>query len=224
MKYDDHYRISCEKRSNYWNDIGTPFSDVIGNMINPSFMGGPRWPSLRQAHIGIAIDKGSIIATDGLSDPYSNFDSNPDLQSYNGIGVEAYAICEKSFDNIQEVIDSWEFKVLRQVSNTLAANPNISNALQQYNYISSTINGSGLPEIYLSENGESGIILGLENNIVGKHLQLSIEKILLVSVTMLMKDELDYIMKGGAEARNEVAKRLTDKGHFRLVESRQSVV
>ncbi len=224
MKYEEHFKISCEKRDEYWNKIGEPFTDVIGNMINPSFMGGPRWPSLRQAHIGIKIDNGTIISTDGLSDPYDDYDNNADNQNYNGIGIEIYSISENKFKSIQEIIESWEFKIIKQVSNLVASNPNISNTLNEYKFISTTINGAGLPQKFINDDGGTGILLGIENNIVQKKLQLSIENISLVNVTLLMKNELDYILENGADARNEIANKMKDKGYYKLQKERKSVI
>lgn len=224
MNYEEHFKNSCENRENYWKGIGKLFPDVVGNMINPSFMGGPRWPSLRQAHIGVQINNGTIIATDGLSDPYDDYDKNPENQSYNGIGIELYTIAESKYNNIQEIIDSWEFKILRQVSNMAASNPNISYTLNDYKYISSTVGGIELPNDFLGENGEVGILLGLKTNEVLDKIKLSIEEISLVNVAILTKKELDYIMQNGAKGRVEIAEKLTEKDYYRLSKDRESVI
>ncbi len=224
MKYDDHFKTSCEKRDNYWKSIGEPFSDVVGNMINPSFMGGPRWPSMRQAHIGVQTNQGTIIATDGLSDPYDDFDTNADNQGYNGIGIELYTITDNKYTNIQEIIDSWEFKILRQVSSMAASNPNISYMLNDYTYLSSAVSGDGLPNTFLGENGEAGVLMGLKTNEISDKIQLSIEEVMLVNVVLLTKEELAYIMQNGAKGRIEVAEKLMEQGYYKLLNDRPSVV
>lgn len=224
MNYEEHFKISSEKRTSLWKQIGHLFKDVVGAMINPTFMGGPRWPSFRQAHIGVQLENGTIIASDGLSDPYDDYDNTPENQSYNGVGIEVYSITENKYASIHEIIDSWEFKVVRQVSNLAASNPNISYTLNEYKYISSAINGAGLPDAFVNEQGEAGILLGLENNIVPDDLQLSIEKISLVNVTLLTDKELKFILENGANGRNEIAQKLKDKGFYTLVNQRPSVV
>ena len=224
MNYEEHFKVSCENRDKYWKDAGELFPDVAGNMINPSFMGGPRWPSLRQAHIGVKINNGTIIATDGLSDPYDDYDKNTENQSYNGIGIELYTITKSNYNNIQEIIDSWEFKILRQVSNMVASNPNISYTLNKYNYLSSTVNGIDLPSNFLGENGEIGVLLGLKTNEVLKKIKLSIEKISLVNVAILTKNELNYIVENGANGRIEVAEKLIENGYYKLSTDRESVI
>ncbi|WP_440067322.1 hypothetical protein [Tenacibaculum discolor] len=224
MNYEQHFKRSTEIRNEYWQQTGTPFSDVIGSMINPTFLGGPKWPSLRQAHIGIKTEDGTIIATDGLSDPYDDYDTNTENQAYNGIGIELYTICDNKYEDIQHIIDSWEFKITRRASNIAAANPNISYTLNDYTYISTTIDGSGLPECFVNEDEEVGILLGLKNNNINNSLKLSIEEIVLVNVTLLTPKELTYILENGAEGRNKIAELLTKKNFHKLTSQRESVI
>ncbi|SEC25700.1 Suppressor of fused protein (SUFU) [Tenacibaculum sp. MAR_2009_124] len=224
MNYEEHFKLSCEKREHYWKTTGELFSDVVGNMINPSFMGGPRWPSLRQAHIGVQLENGTIIASDGLTDPYDDYDTNPENQNYNGVGIELYTITDSKYKNIQEIIDSWEFKVLSQVSRMAASNPNISYTLNDYTYISSVVNGIDLPSQFLNEAGEVGVLLGLKTNEVSSKIQLSIEEVSLVNVSILTKKELDFIMENGAKGRIEIAEKLMKQGYYKLSTNRKSVV
>ncbi|AZJ32081.1 hypothetical protein SAMN05444344_1934 [Tenacibaculum mesophilum] len=224
MNYEQHFQRSSEIRNEYWQQTGTPFSDVIGSMINPTFLGGPKWPSLRQAHIGINTDNETIIATDGLSDPYDDYDTNSENQTYNGIGLELYAISGNKYEDIQQVIDSWEFKVIRRASNIAAANPNISYTINDYTYISTTIDSSELPEYFVNEDEEVGILLGLKNNSISDSLKLSIEEIALVNITHLTPKELAYILENGAEGRNKVAELLTNKNFHKLTSQRESVI
>lgn len=74
MDYEEHFDQSVELKNAFWNKIGTIESDVLTHIINPAFMGGPAWPSLRQAFMKIDTSEGTIIASDGLSDPYSDYD------------------------------------------------------------------------------------------------------------------------------------------------------
>ena len=43
------YDQTNQARDKLFSSLGEVDSDVIGHMINPAFMGGPQWPSLRQA-------------------------------------------------------------------------------------------------------------------------------------------------------------------------------
>lgn len=224
MNYNEHFERSCHLREEFWKSIGELYTDVVSNMVNPAFMGGPRWPSLRQAHIGVKLDNQTIIASDGLSDPYDDFDTKEENQAYNGLGLELYVVSNNILEDIPSIIDSWEFNVLRQVSNTSASNPNLINMLNDYQYISTTVDGEGLPESFVGEDGSCGVLLGLQNKVVPGQLELSIEKILLVNITLLKTEELNYIMKNGAKGRTEVAESLSKQGHNTLLDQRPSVI
>ncbi|WP_103070442.1 suppressor of fused domain protein [Aquimarina sediminis] len=225
MNYEEHFKLSCDRRDEFWRSIGEPYPDVISNMINPSFMGGPKWPSLRQAHIGVKTDNATIVASDGLSDPYDDYDSNEENKSYNGLGLELYVVSQNKFEDIPSIINSWEFNLLKQVSNTSASNPNLINMLNEYSYISTTVNGSKLPEGFVDDNGSSGVLLGLESKSIPKKLELSIEKIALINVVLLKPKELEYIIENGAKGRIEIAEKLTtlENGNV-LLEDRPSVI
>ncbi len=225
MHYQEHFDLSCKKRETFWKSIGELYSDVISNLINPTFRGGPKWPSLRQAHIGIKTNTHTIIATDGLSDPYDDFDSNEDNQKYNGLGLELYTITPNEYHDIPSIIDSWEFKLLQQISSTAVSNPNLIGTLNKYRYISLTVDGNGLPESFIDQNGACCALLGLENHIVPKDLELSIENILMVNVILLKPEELEYIMENGAKGRIEVAEKLLEETNYNILQNdRTSVI
>lgn len=139
MNYDQHFEKSAELRAGYWNSIGALNDDVISHLINPSFLGGPTWPSMRQAFITIDTSAGTILASDGLSDPYSDFDTNEANQAYNGIGCEFYIESAGNLGSFDEVRDSWEFSVLYQVAQLAAGNPNIASIIDEYKYVSTEL-------------------------------------------------------------------------------------
>ena len=208
MNYEEHFNLSVQKRDDFWKSIGQVNPDVIGNLINPAFTGGPRWPSLRQAFIAIETPNATIIASDGLSDPYDDYDTNPQNQSYNGLGLELYIATPSKFADLNAIIKSWEFGVLRHVAHTAASNPNLGGMLAQYRFISTTVTVDDIPENFLDPNGDAGVLLGRESKIVPPTLALSIETITLVNAYLLMPEELVYIMKNGAQGRIEIGERL----------------
>jgi hypothetical protein len=81
-----------------------------------------------------------------------------------------------------------------------------------------------LPEQFVNEDEEAGILLGLKNNSINKSLKLSIEEIALVNVTLLTSKELTYILENGAEGRNKIAELLTNKNFHKLTSQRESVI
>jgi hypothetical protein len=211
MNYEHHYNESIERRNEFWKEIGTIHQDVISHLINPAFMGGPKWPSLRQAFIVINTKEGTIIASDGLSDPYDDFDTNLDNQSYNGIGCEFYIECNEKIENFEDIKKSWQFSLLYQASQFAAGNPNISSLIEEYGYLSTELYDCSVPINFINKHERCGVLLGLSSKLVPSEIQLSLEKIKLISVELLTLKELEYIIENGTEGRNEIAKLMLDQ-------------
>lgn len=208
MNYEAHFERSVELRNEFWSKIGAVHPDVISHFINPAFMGGPAWPSLRQAFMKIDTPKGTIIATDGLSDPYSDFDTNENNQSYNGIGCEFYIECDEIIENIESLQTHWQFQLLYQMAQQAASNPNIGGILEEYTYLSTELYDTQAPDAFVNADGRVGALIGLPSPVVPSKLQLSLENIRVVNVKLLTLAELEYIVKNGEVGRMEVAEKL----------------
>ncbi|WP_108867883.1 hypothetical protein [Aquimarina aquimarini] len=207
MNYEKHFEISCEKRNSFWKEIGSLETDVLSHMINPSFMGGPTWPSLRQAFIKIDTSNSTIIATDGLSDPYSDYDTNKENQGYNGLGFELYLESEK-LEDLDTVKNSWQFDILYQASLLAADNGNLINMFQKYTYLSTELYAKKVPEQFVNEEGRVGVLMGLQSNVVPSKVALSIEPVMLINVKLITPAEIKYITDNGASGRNEIAEKI----------------
>ena len=66
--------VACAARDAFYATLGTVDADVLAPLLNPALMGGPRWPSLRQAWRVIRRADSILIASDGLSDPFEDDD------------------------------------------------------------------------------------------------------------------------------------------------------
>jgi hypothetical protein len=225
MNYEEHFKESADKRTAFWENIGQLDPYVIAHAINPAFMGGPRWPSLRQAFITIDTPSGTILASDGLSDPYDDYDTNPKNQSYNGLGFEVYVQCSEKPEELGEIKKTWQFNLLYQVSQLAASNGNLISMLQEFKYISTEVYDVPVPVNFITKDERVGVLLGLESKTVPSELALSIETILIVNVTLLTVAEINYIIEKGEEARTEVAEKIQsqkDAGYSSL--ARKSVI
>jgi hypothetical protein len=210
MNYEEHFNQSARIRENQWKSIGKLRGDVITHLINPAFMGGPEWPSTRQAFVIVDTPSGTILSSDGLSDPYNDFDDNPDNQAYNGVGCEFYMECNENLGSFDEIKSSWQFTVVYQAAQLAAGNPNIATIIEEHKYVSTELYHCTVPESFQNEHERVGVLLGLSSQQVPAELELSLEKIRLVNVTLLTKEELEYINENGGEARIEIAKRLEE--------------
>lgn len=205
MNYEHHFNESAKSRNAFWSEIGTVRQDVITHLINPTFMGGPSWPSLRQAFIMVDTDEGTIIATDGLTDPYSDFDSNPENQTYNGIGCEFFIECDEQLKSFEDVKNSWQFSILYQVAQLAAGKPDILNLFEDYGCISTELYDCSVPKEFINKEERCGVLLGLESPGIPTEIQLSLEEVLTINIKLLTLQELAYINQKGVDGRNEIA-------------------
>ncbi|WP_282086870.1 suppressor of fused domain protein [Aquimarina algiphila] len=212
MDYQKHFDASYEKRNSFWKEIGNLESDVLSHLINPSFMGGPTWPSLRQSFIKIDTPGSTFLATDGLSDPYSDYDTNEKNQAYNGLGFELYVETE-NLENLDTVKNSWQFDILYQAGLLAADNGNLINLFQQYTYLSTELYNIKVPDNFVNEDGRVGVLMGLQSDRIPKQIELSIEPILLVNVKLITPDEVKYITEHGTNGRNEIVEKIMQQGN-----------
>lgn len=203
--YKYHYEESARLRQQFWEGIGKVHEDVVVPMINPAFMSGVAWPSLSQSFIKVDTAEGTIIATEGLSDPYDDFDANPQRQAFNGIGCELYIECDEILKDFDKVKDSWQFSILYQAAQLAAGNPDMYNMMEQYGRISTELYHCSVPTKYISRNQRTGVLLGLHSQTVPTHVALSLESVRMVNVKLLSLKELKYINKKGGKARDRVA-------------------
>jgi hypothetical protein len=210
MNYEEHFNQSAQVRENHWKTVGDLHKDVITHLLNPAFMGGPVWPSVRQAFVVVETPSGTILASDGLSDPYSDFDENQDNQGYNGVGCEFYIESNEKLGSFDQIKSSWQFSVVYQAAQLAAGNPNIASIIEENTYVSTELYHCTVPDSFLNEHGRVGVLLGLDSKQIPAQLKLSLETICLVNVMLLTKEELNYINANGSEGRLVIAKRLKE--------------
>lgn len=207
------------RRDAFWAGIGTVESDVLGNLISPSFTGGPHWPTTRQAYRVVRRPQSILLATDGMSDPFDRGDTER-----NGFGMELFietADIDSAFrgepGNIARLKESWAFQILMNVGQTVAGAGGITERLEQYGTLSIEIPGVGasqsmvrqLPEGYIAGDESLGILLGNpapDFDTVIADMPLS--PVRMVPVVILREDELSAIREGGRQARDDIAARL----------------
>jgi hypothetical protein len=222
MTYEEHFDKSCELRDKFWDTVGTPDADVLAPMLNPSLMGGPRWPSLRQAHKTIRRPDVTIIASDGLSDPWDDMEENPDNAGYNGLGLEVYVEAEPITGSVQ---GTWQFDIAYQASQLMAQQVNIISMLEEMTYITTEFYDVSAPKEFMTDHNTVGAILGLPNSKFDDTVQLSVEAVKMVNVKLLTLAELNYVIEKGEEGRNELAALLIAQGNPTLSKlERPSVV
>ncbi|MBX7077534.1 MAG: hypothetical protein K1X88_00020 [Nannocystaceae bacterium] len=184
-----------------WSRWGTLDADVLTHLINPAFMGGPRWPAMRQAYRVARRDGAVLLASDGLADP---FDDGP--TDVNGCGLEFYAITR---DPLERVAGSWLWDVVWQMSNFAAGHGGIRSLLDELGVLSTELYDVGIPAEhaarFVNEHGRVGVLLGVADPHVPALVAGPRSSIRLVAVTLLTLDELALAASGGGAGRARLA-------------------
>jgi Suppressor of fused protein (SUFU) len=207
----------------HWNSIGTSEQDVLGYAISPSFMGGPDWPSTRQAYRVVRRGDSIIIATEGMSDPFDGVEGL-------GNGFEMEMFIETSdipeqARGLPEDVDpfqrSWAFELLKHLAADVANAGGITGKLERYGSMSYEIPGFSqshymcdqLPAHFVTEDDMTGMLLGApEADFPTRIEDMPLSAVKLVCVTLITAAELEYIRKGGQTARDDLIVRLKAAG------------
>ncbi|MBO9202441.1 MULTISPECIES: hypothetical protein [Niastella] len=209
MTYQEHFDKSCELRDSHWKAIGEVDPYVISHIINPAFMGGPAWPSLRQAFVTINTPERTILASDGLSDPYDDMETNTANAPYNGFGLEVYIATEKL---TVPVNTTWQFQLVYQAAQVLADQGNAINLINDLKYITTEFYDVDVPE-FRNADGRVGAFIGLPDPAIPGDVQLSLEPVKMVNVKLLTLPELEYVINNGAEGRAKLAELFIAQGN-----------
>jgi len=211
-----------DARSGFWRQVGELDPDVLSHLINPAFMGGPRWPALRQAFSRIETENTVILASDGLSDPFDDGEGTDQ-----GLELECYLETDDLAlgTNIMDVTRTWPFQLLYQVAQNMAAHGGVKSILDQYGVLSMELYHVDVPGGWQNEDGRVGVLLGVESPRIPSSIHLPFGEARLVSIKLLTVNELDYVLEHGAEGRRKLVEWFKQQGtHHLSTLKRESVV
>jgi hypothetical protein len=115
---DPRYAAYGAARDAYWSAIGNMDSDMIAYLISPQLMGKPAWPTTRQAYRVIRTADTVIIASDGLTDPFTgDVDNNDPIGFATEVYIETSALNGADFDAIKQ---SWAFDLIENFAANVA--------------------------------------------------------------------------------------------------------
>jgi hypothetical protein len=224
------------RRDAFWAEIGIVEPDLLGHLISPGFLGRPAWPTTRQAYRVIRRDEGStIIATDGLSDPF------PEGGDVNGFECELFIETSDLTPDVAGsvgVIDplkhSWALELLSHVAGMIVEAGGAKAQFDLYGTLSMELPGVSqssaikqvVPARFVSEDDALGILIGGPTpDFADRISDMPLSPVRLLPIVVLTAAELTVIRTGGREARDAMVARLsaTPTAH-RASLSRASVV
>jgi hypothetical protein len=217
-------RATSECLDRHWQSVGDVEQDVLGHAISPSFLGGPDWPSTRQAYRIVRRGDSVIIATDGLSDP---FDGAPHLG--NGFEMELFLetgdLAEGTrgaVGDVSPLMRSWAFDVVRTVASTVANAGGIRHQLETYGVLSLELPGASqaphltdqIPARFVTEDDCVGVLVGAPMpDFVTRLEDMPLSPVALVPVVLITAAELEHVRVRGRKAREALVEQLTAAGH-----------
>jgi hypothetical protein len=206
-----------EARDKFVSSLGVVDPDVLAPLINPSFMGGPMWPDLRQAWRVIRQGTNTIVISDGLSDPFSD---QPEQNV--GFGIEVLA--ETAEPMPEQLQTSWLFDLVYQVSQQCAAHGGVRDIIERLGLISLELPTSEVLGPLANEEGRVGVLLGLAAPGMASEFALPGGSVRLLTAKLLWPSELEYAISNGKAGRKELARRFAADGtHHRSSMSRRAV-
>jgi len=196
-------------RNRFAEQLGKPDPDLLAPLVNPSFLGGPDWPNLRQAWRVIRSESSTFVMSDGLSDPFS------DEGSENvGFGIEI--LVETSDPMPQELQSSWLFNLAYEVSQQCADHGGIRSLIAQHGTLSLELQVDDSIAFAETSNETVGVLLGLSSPGTPSSITISGREIYVVTAKLLWPTELDFVVSNGAKGRSELAKRFAESGQHHI--------
>lgn len=214
----DALQLSAQRRDAFWATVGTVEGDVLTHLISPDLMGGPAWPTTRQAYRVIRRGGSVVIATDGMSDL---FDDGGDT---NGFNLELFvesgdlpADLAGTPGDVSPLARSWMLELLQNVAGTVAGAGGIERQLERYGVLSMEVPGVSashaikdqLPEGFVTADDAIGILIGGPAPDFATLIEdMPLSPVRIVPVVLLTAAELGEIRAGDEETRDGVVKRL----------------
>lgn len=196
---------SAAARLAAWGRFGVVDDDVLGHLINPSFMGGPRWPGLRQAYR--VARKGDIVlvASDGLSDPY---DDGPSER--NGVGVEVFAATDDDLGG--SVAGTWLHDLVFQTAQLAADHGGLGPLVERLGSVSVEIYDVGIPATHTARfvNDEERVTVLLTRGAtpIPPRIDGPLSPIDLLHLELLTLDECEMVLEHEDAGRAELVELL----------------
>lgn len=190
---------ACAARDAFYASLGAIDGDVLAPLVNPAFMGGPRWPSLRQAWRVIRRSDSILIASDGLSDP---FEDDDDVFVPRGHLLEVCIEAPLSAFDGQPVQASWLFDLIYQVSQNVADHGSIDLLLQRHGSVSMVLDLQDAPAGLEDGNEQVGVLLAQGAAGIPPSFDTPYGAVLLLTATVLQPAELAHIGEAEDKAQS----------------------
>jgi hypothetical protein len=175
--------------------------------IVPIAVGGS-WPSQRQSWRIIHRAQGrTLLVTDGLSDPFYGR-TEPSV----GLGLELALETDEPLGDIRK---SWALLLLQRVADEVAEHTHVRERVKA-GLFSMEVSGKSMPPALLTSEGRVGVLLGVESRSLPRSFMTPAGEVQLVSLKVLLPEELAYLLEHGKQGRDELVRRFATGGEGNL--------
>ena len=215
---EEFLQRTYQARDAYLRELGAVDDFVLAPLMNPAFMGGPAWPSLRQAWRVVRNGPRTIIVSDGLSDP---FEDQPEPNA--GFGLEFLGETADALP--AQLGTSWLFDIVYGVSQQAAAHGGFREFIDELGLLSTEVGAPGELKALAGPKGSVGVLLGLRPSVGRAEWDLPGGLVKVVTVKLLQPPELAYIIENGEAGRERLRELFAaDGSHHLSSPSRPSVI
>jgi len=223
-RHEQYLEKTYEARDSYYESVGKPDSDVLGQAIPGEWQGEAAWPTIRKAYRVIRRSHSVIIATDGLADP---FEDDDDSTGASGFDLELYIEAEDlaTDANVLDGGNVWALELLIHAADEAAGRGAFREWIEKYGCVSMALPGHDLPERWLDQDGNAAILFNVPSPDIPSEMPLPLGRALMVPITLILPDELQLIIEHKAEGRERLRDLLVSSGNWHRIRlNRPSVV
>ncbi|HEU0010949.1 MAG TPA: hypothetical protein VFT34_14115 [Verrucomicrobiae bacterium] len=184
-------------RHRFFSSLGEVQSDGIGKFISSRLSGGPSWPSGREFFLVIKRGNHTMLASDGLSDPFDEGDADDQ-----GFGLEF--IIESS-DPVPVDAASWASEILDEICLNAADVGDLRSRFERLGLMTMELPWEQSWEGWTNEHQRLGILLGSYTPGLPKTFALPKGDALLITIKLLRPAELKYAIEYKQAGRERLA-------------------
>lgn len=207
-EHEARFDATCNARDAAWAAFGATDPYFVAPAGGSSFAAGPPWPGLREAYRVIRGPLGTIVASDGLSDPFTDDWTDPPDQ--NGFAVEVYAVAGPVADD--ERVAGWMVPVVAGFARAVAERRTIHDLLDEFGTLSTELPDVPIPDEararFVSAAGRVAVLVGLRTPEFPDGFIGPVSPVRLVNLKLLTVAEFAMIAADGDAGRDELARRL----------------
>lgn len=206
---NDHENLleqTITARDAAWEAYGETDPYFLSPASDSRFSGGGTWSHLRQAYRIIRGPLGTIVASDGLADPFD--DSDPPAR--NGFAVEVYTVAERVVGD--DTLPAWMLPVVAGYARYVAQHGGIDALLDEFGTLSSELPDIPIPESlqarFVNAAGRVPLLVGLTTPEYPARFAGPVSSIRLVNLKMITVAEFGMIATNGVAGREQLARRM----------------